>query len=174
MEVQFQINGLKETLALFNQLQDEIGDKKARSKVLIPAVKLAMKPVLAMAKSLVPKDTGALRDSLVIVGRRPSNKDKKSKYIVSNDSVIAIVTTKPVSRKQFKATMGMKKKEMRKYFEAQGSFYDARAIANEFGTSKRPAKPFMRVSLESKASSVATQLGVILKQKIEQYRSKNI
>lgn len=174
MQSQFEIRGLKETLALFQQLADDIGDKKATSKVLRPAVMQAMKPVLSMAKGLVGVDTGALKKSLVIVGRRPTKKDKKSQYITSKDTMIAIVTTKPITRKQVKETMGMHKKEIRKYYKDQGSFYDARAVASEFGTVNRSAKPFMRVSLESQAANVASNLGEILKNKIEKYRSKNL
>jgi hypothetical protein len=52
--------------------------------------------------------------------------------------------------------------------------FDARAIANEFGTSKMSAKPFMRISLESQAQMVASQLGMILKQKMDSYKAKNL
>lgn len=172
MATHFEIIGLKETLAIFQQLEDEIGDKKARSKVLIPAVKQAMKPVLAMAKGLSPKDTGLLEKTLTIVGRRPSNKDRKSKYITKNDAVIAIVTTKPISKKFKKQAVGMSKVEKQKFYASKNSLYDARAVANEFGTAKMPAHPFMRTSLETQASNVATSLGEILKNKIEKYRSK--
>jgi hypothetical protein len=36
------------------------------------------------------------------------------------------------------------------------------------------AKPFMRISLESQASMVATKLGEILNQNILKYRSKSL
>ena len=73
MDAKFEVEGLKETLEAFTQLQNEIGDKDAKSKVLIPAVRDAMKPVLAMAKAMAPKDTGLLERSLYITARRPSN-----------------------------------------------------------------------------------------------------
>lgn len=176
----FEITGLANTLSVFKQLEAEIGDKQARSKVLIPAVKEAMKPVLAMAKSLAPKNTGALQDTLGIVARRPTNRDRKSKYITGKDSVIAIVTTKNIPKKlkkQFAAeNKGLSGKELRsakqKFYQSHNIPYDARAVANEFGTANMSANPFMRVSLESQASNVAEKLGQILKQKIEQYRGK--
>lgn len=174
MATSFEITGLKETLQVFQDLENEIGDKKARSKVLIPSVKEAMKPVLAMAKGLSPKDTGLLERTLTIVGRRPSGKDKKSKYINKSDSVIAIVTTKPIPKKLKQQTVGMSRKEKQKFYESKNRLYDARAVANEFGTANMSAKPFMRISLESQAASVATKLGEILNKNILKYRSKSL
>lgn len=174
MATSFEITGLKETLQVFEDLENEIGDKKARSKVLIPSVREAMKPVLNMAKSLAPKDTGLLERTLTIVARRPSNKDKKSKYINRTDSVIAIVTTKPIPKKLKQQAYGMTRSEKKKLYASKNSIYDARAIAQEFGTANMPANPYMRVSLESQSAMIATRLGEILKQKIEKYRSKNL
>jgi len=182
MATTFEIKGLKETLEVFEQLRNDIGDKQATSKVLIPAVRDAMKPVLAMAKSLSPKDTGTLDRSLYITARRPSGKDKQSRYIKYQDSVISLVSTRPIPKSlknKFKASHGNLKgaeyKQARKaYFTKQGFLADGRAAANEFGTGKMSAQPFLRVSLESQAQSVSATLGQILKQKIEQYKAKNI
>jgi len=70
MEAKFQITGLKETLQVFEDLRNEIGDNKARSKILIPAVKAAMKPVLFAAKTYAASnETNMLMNSLQIVGR---------------------------------------------------------------------------------------------------------
>lgn len=180
MKTSFQITGMKDTLEVFQLLENEIGDKKARSKVLIPAVKEAMKPVLAMAKSIAPYDNSSdhagvhLRDTLTIVGRKPTRNDKKSKYINYSDTVIAIVTSKPIPKKLKTQTAGMNKKQRQVFYKSQNVLYDGRAMFQEFGTAKMAAQPFMRPALESQAMSVSTKLGEILKQKIEQYRSKNI
>lgn len=192
----FGIHGMAETLEVFKQLQDEIGDKKARSKVLVPAVKEAMKPVLAAAKGFAPKDTGLLRDTLTIVGRKPTKRDMKSKYVNPTDTVIAIVTTKNIPKKlkdKFKnhhqdlinaystSEKGSEarktayknlRKAKRKFYAMEGVPYDGRAVANEYGTAKMSANPFMRIAMETQARNVANKLGEILKNKIEQYRSK--
>jgi HK97 gp10 family phage protein len=178
----FEVKGLKETLEVFEKLQAEIGDKEAKSKILIPSVKEAMRPVLAKAKADAPQDTGLLHNSLYITGRRPTKKDMKSKYMNPKDSVVAIVSTRPIPRRVKKALQaehghlkGAEYKRARKaFYEDQGYAYDARAIANEFGTAKMSAHPFMRSALESQAQSVATKLGEILRQKMEQYRSKMV
>ena len=174
MATTFEITGLKETLQLFQDLENEIGDKTARSKVLIPSVREAMKPVLAMAKSLSPKDTGLLERTLTIVARRPTRNDKKSKYINQGDSVVAIVTTKPIPKKLRQQTAGMTRSEKQKVYASKNSLYDARAVANEFGTARMTAQPFMRVSLASQSPMVATKLGEILNQNILKYRSKSL
>lgn len=184
MEEQFRITGLKETLQLFQDLARDIGDREARSKILIPAVKDAMKPVLYAAKSYASSnETNMLRDSLHITGKRATNRDRKSRYVTKGDSVIAFVSTKPIPkklRKKFNKEMfkkGIKDKneirsEAKKFYGAHNIFYDARAVVNEFGTANRPAKPYLRPALEGQAEFVADLLGQILKQKIEKYRSK--
>lgn len=200
MATTFEVKGLKETLAVFEQLRIDIGNKEATSKVLVPAVKEAMKPVLSMAKSLSPKDTGLLERSLTLIGRKPTASDRKSRYIQIKDDAIAIVGSRAIPKKIKKAFYGQEHiksylnelgrykkgsldrasiykkigKEKRGFFESKNSFYDARVISNEFGTVNRAAKPFLRISLESQAQEVTAALGQILKQKIEQYRSKSL
>lgn len=183
MSVKFAVNGLKETLDAFKEFQEQFGDKDAKSKVLIPAVREAMKPVLAMAKALVRKgDTHLLVDSLYITARRPTRKDMKSRYVTPKDSVISLVSSRPIPKKlkqQFHAAYGNLKgseykKAKRKFYTEAGVMFDARAIANEFGTADMSAQPFMRVSLESQAQAVAAKLGLIIKQKMDAYKAKNL
>ena len=183
METQFQVSGVKETLDVFEDLRVQIGDSKKTSRILVKTVAEAMKPVLAMAKGLVPKDTGMLDRSLSIVSRRPTNKDMRSKYVKPTDSAIALVTTKPIPKKlkqqlhaSFAAT-GKDKAEYRKFakkfYRDQDKFYDARAIANEFGTANKSAKPYLRVSLESQQQTVSNLLANLLKVNIEKFKAKN-
>ena len=178
----YEITGMKETLEVFEQLARDIGDKEARSKVLIPAVKEAMMPVLAAAKGFAPKDTGLLGNTLGISGRKPTKRDKQSKYVGNTDTVIAIVTTKNIPKKlkkKFAEThVGLTGKDLkrakRSFYEKEGIPYDGRAVANEFGTAKMSPNPFMRIALETQANNVSNILGAILKNKIEQYRSKKL
>ncbi len=179
---EFEVKGIKETIDVFKQLADEIGDKKATSKILLPALKMAIQPVLYTAKMLAPRDTHKLADSLISYVKRPSSKDKRSKYISNTDAVIAKVEVKPISareRNEFKATrksLASKgiKVSAKQFYEGRGRFYDARAIANEFGTANRAAKPFLRPAMESQASTVVDLLALTINQKILQYRSKTV
>jgi HK97 gp10 family phage protein len=182
--VTYKIEGLKDVLAVFGELALEIGDKKATSKILVPAAREAMKPVLTMAKMNAPKDTGDLSRTMQIEARRPTKRDIRSKYIKENDSVIALVTTKAFKKKlkkEFyesnaslyesdKAAYNRKLKEAKRQV---GVLSDARAIAQEFGTARNGAQPFLRPALESQADQTAKRLGEILGRRLTQYRAKN-
>jgi HK97 gp10 family phage protein len=183
MQVSFKVEGLKEVLAAFDELAGEIGDKKARSKILVPAVREAMKPVLTTAKSTAPVDTGALSRTLIVEARRPTRKDKRSKYIHETDTVIAAVTTKAFPKKlknQFfaenESLYRSDKKEYRakfKEFAYSIDFpYDARAIAQEFGSAHNAAHPFLRPAMESQAPQTAKRLGEIIGRRLLQYKAK--
>jgi HK97 gp10 family phage protein len=181
MGVTFKIEGLKEVHAAFEQLAGEIGDKKAQSKILVPAVREAMQPVLAQAIANAPVDTGGLRLSLQVEARRPTKRDRRSKYITENDTVIATVTT--ASGKKLKAMSEGKgllksRKKLAKFGVANAESFtgidsDARAIAQEFGSARNGAKPYLRPALESQATQTATKLGEILGRRLNQYRMKN-
>jgi hypothetical protein len=183
----FKIDGAKDTLAVFDDLRDQIGDARKSSRILTKVARDAMKPVLAMAKSLTSAhmDTGMLNRSLDIVSRRPSKKDMRSNYILPTDSVIAMVTTKPIPRKlksEMHAEVGHLwesdkksfKKARKKFYESKDVFYDARAVATEFGTANRSANPYLRISLESQQQSVAQLVQMLLAKEIEKYKAKNI
>ncbi len=154
--VTIKLEGIGNVDKALKALEDEFGDKLARSKVLIPAVREALKPVLIQAKANAPKDSGDLTRSLIVEARRPTSRDRRSKYVTRTDTVIAAVTT--ASGKKL-AKMGIKS--------------DARAIAQEFGTANHPAQPYLRPALESNAQSTVTRLGEILARRIEQFRAKN-
>ena len=141
MGVSFKLEGVGDVEKAFRELAEEIGDKKANSKILVPAAREAMKPVLAQARSNAPEDTGGLKRSLQVEARRPTRRDKRSKYISSTDTVISLVTTAPGKKL---AKMGINS--------------DARAIAQEFGTARNPAQPYLRTALESQSQSVIQNL----------------
>lgn len=176
----FYITGLKETLDAFREVADEIGDKRATSRFLIPALKQAFQPVFIAARMLSPRDTQQLAQSVELRVKRPTPKDKKSIYVNQTDTVIAKVETKPIAAKHRKEAKDLSKElsvynirlNRKKFYESRGYFYDARAIANEFGTANRPAKPFLRPALESQAQNVVQILSAIIDQKIRQFRSK--
>ena len=121
MSVSIKLEGVGSVQAVFRELADEIGDKKANSKILIPAVREAMKPVLAKARTDAPVDTA------------PGKKLAK---------------------------LGIKS--------------DARAIAQEFGTARNPAHPYLRAALESQSTSVVNNLAGILARRIDKYKKANL
>ena len=157
MSVSIKLEGVGNVQAVFRELADEIGDKKANSKILIPAVREAMKPVLAKAIAEAPEDTGGLKRSLQVEARRPNRKDKRSKYIANTDTVISLVTT--ASGKKL-AKLGIKS--------------DARAIAQEFGTARNPKHSYLRVALESESQNTVNNLAGILARRIDKYKKANL
>lgn len=184
METRFEVNGVSDTLQVFEQLRDQVGDAKKTSRILTTVARQAMMPVLAMAKSLAPVDTGMLQHSLTIWSGRPTRKDMASNYVKPTDSAIAKVMTRPIPKHlkreisaKFGHLLGTDKKafnrERKKFLHSQNIFYDGRAIANEFGTAKREAKPYLRVSLESQQQTVAELAGMLLAQEIEKFKAKN-
>ena len=153
MSVSIKLEGIGNVQAAFQELADEIGDKKANSKILIPAVREAMKPVLAQARLNAPEDTGGLKRSLQVEARRPTRKDKNSKYISGTDTVISLVTTAPGKKL---AKMGINS--------------DARAVAQEFGSARNPAHPYLRTALESQSQKVVDNLAQILARRIDKFK----
>jgi hypothetical protein len=185
MNTRFEVKGVSHTLQIFEDLRDQIGDAKKSSRILTKVAFDAMKPVLAMAQSLVPQDTGLLERSLTITAGRPTSKDMRSNYVKPTDSAIAKVTTRPIPRhlkqkvnQQFGHLWAAgKKAEFRKakkkFYQEKNIFYDARAIVNEFGTANRAAKPYLRIALQSQQQQVSDLAGLLLDQEIRNYISKN-
>jgi HK97 gp10 family phage protein len=106
------------------------GDLIAR-RTLVPAAKTAMEVVLNSAKTRAPvgdkprdgKNPIHMKDTIRLDARIPSEKDKRSDYVNETDAAIAVVSVKK----------------------------SAVSLANEFGTSKRGARPFLRPATRSSA-----------------------
>ena len=127
------------------------GNLVARN-TLTPAAKAAMGSVLESAKARAPvgdkprdaKNPIHMRDTIRLDSRIPNNKDKMSEYVNETDAVIAVVSVK-------KSVV---------------------SLANEFGTSKMSANPFLRPALEQNADTVLTELKSQLAVRIPEYAKK--
>lgn len=180
--VTIKLEGIGNVMNAFEELAAEIGDKKARSSVLIPAAREAMRPVLQQAQQTAPIDTGALALMLQVEARRPTSKDRRSKYITGTDTVIAVVTT--ASGKKMKAMsegkgLAKTKRRLRKLGATEeqvtafmGFNNDARAVAQEFGTSNHPAHPYLRPAIESQSQATVDRLASAIRKYIERFRAK--
>jgi HK97 gp10 family phage protein len=164
--VTFKVEGMKEFEDLLKEIQDDFGEKDTK-KILQNAVKHSMGHILNSAKNLVPVDTGALRASLRLEVRKPTRKDKRSKYVENSDIIIGNVTTAPgnvlAKTKFLNVKTGQKQKGIKS---------DARAIVNEFGTAKIPAKPYLRPAMESQAPTTVSSLSNSLKMALDKYKAK--
>lgn len=137
--------GFEDFDAVLTQMGQEFGYTDVNKKVLIPALRNAMKITAPYAKGLARANTGTMRNSIMVEARRPSDRDKKSKYIYDNDAAIAMISVRqsPVS------------------------------LGEEFGTAKKAGQPFIRPALEANQSTILQTLSEELKKKIERYKSKN-
>ena len=179
-KIGFKLEGLDNLLQSFDDIAKEIGDKKANSKILIPAMREAMKPTLNLARELAPKDTTALASHLRVEARRPNKRDKRSKYVLAGDNVIALVTTKAFPKKLKKKfyeenqnlSSAERAQKFKSYALSTGFPYDARAVAQEFGSARNPAHPYMRPALEGASPTILQKLATGLAYRIDNYKVK--
>jgi HK97 gp10 family phage protein len=165
-KITVQVTGMKEFADLIGQMQDDFGEKDSR-KILNKAVKKSMGNILDAAKSRAPVDTGGLRASLRLAVRKPSRKDKRSRYIENTDVVIGQITTAPGN-----VLAKLKYKNAKTGEKTVGVQSDARAIANEFGTANMGGKPFLRPAMESQSQSTVSSLAGSLRLELEKYKAK--
>lgn len=148
----FQLEGFAEFEQQLKDMAERFrGDLVARN-TLTPAAKAAMGPVLDSAKSRAhvgdkPRDEKNpvhMRDTIRLDARIPNAKDRMSEYVNETDAVIAVVSVKK----------------------------SAVSLANEFGTSKMAAHPFLRPALQENADAVITELKSQLAIRIPEYAKK--
>jgi hypothetical protein len=167
--VRWKLEGAQELKDVLQELSNDFGTKDQKN-ILKRGVREALKPVLNTAKYLVPTDTGALRASLRIESRKPSKRDKNSKYVNQNDTVIGTITTAPsnvLARTKFQNLRNTKSN-----IKQVGIESDARAIAMELGTANVPSKPYLRPALESQASAVTDDLADNLRNALNKYKAR--
>ena len=116
---------------------------------LTKAVKVAMEPVLETAISLAHygKDNKSgihMRDTLKLEARIPNQSDNRSAFVKDSDAVIGIVSVKR----------------------------SAVSLANEFGTAKMAARPFLIPALERNLTVILSKLKSELSWLIPAYAAK--
>lgn len=149
--VNFKVEGFKELEEVLIQMGEDFCYGKTASRVLIPAVKAAMQPVLETARQMAPYDESNntskhLRDTLKLTVRVPTPRDQKSIYVEKNDIVMGLVSVRT----------------------------DKRGISQEFGNAAVTAQPYLRPALQSTADRVISILSAFLTYKLNQYKSKKV
>ena len=145
-----------EGFAEFEQQLKEIaegfrGDLVARN-TLVPAAKVAMETVYHASVAMAPvgdkprdgNNPFHMRDTIRLDARIPTEKDRRSEYVNETDAAIAVVSVKK----------------------------SAVSLAQEFSTSRIPAKPFLRPALQNNAETVLTTLKSQLGSRIPDYAAK--
>lgn len=147
----FKVTGFKELEEVLIEMGEDLCYGKTASRVLIPAVKAAMQPVLETARQIAPYDetnntSKHLRDTLRLNVRVPKPRDQKSIYIEKTDIVMGLVSVRT----------------------------DKRGISQEFGNAAVSAQPYLRPALQSQSERVISILGAFLTYKLNQYKSKKV
>ena len=146
------IRGIGELNAKLTALGSELA-----AKALAQAARKAFKPVLDDAKRLVPRDTGALADSLLLA------------VVRKNDDTLAV---------GIKIGRGRGSKQARIAAAAFGEAQDdglppaRRWHFIELGTSRTPAHPYLRPALDANAAEVIELLKKELRVSIEKALAK--
>lgn len=130
----FRIEGLEELEAKLSELMDMNRADSAARATIVKAAGNAMVPVANQVKATAPYDPSPrnkknpihLRDTVRLDSRIPNKKDRQSIYVNQSDAAIAVVSVKR----------------------------SAVSLAQEFGTRKIPAQPFLRRAIEQNAESV--------------------
>lgn len=182
-DIKIEWSGFKEFEELLDQITNDFGEKDANN-ILKNACREAMLPVLHSAQNFLRVhdniETGQLLASLQIEARKPTARDKRSRYSSDTMVMISRVTVAPGRKFQpdtdgkrlLSKTYRNKKTKLREHMVS-----DARAFAIEFGTArwlKGEGMPFIRPALESNAVQVTNSLAMDLKDALLKYKSKHM
>ena len=151
-KVTVKLEGFAEFEQQLKQMAEGYRADLVARQTLVKAAKLAMDPVLWSAQAMAPvgdkprdeKNPFHMRDTIRVDARIPTEKDKKSEYVRETDAAIAVVSVKK----------------------------SAVSLAQEFGTSKIPAQPFLRPALQTNIEAVVSELGSQLAEIIPAYAKK--
>jgi HK97 gp10 family phage protein len=112
-----------------------------------------MEPVKAAMKGRVPVDTGKLQLKIRNGAKVATGKDKKKKYLNRDTIAFGFVD------------VGVG------YRDAKGEYRPA-AEAIEFGTAEQPAKPFIRSTFQSMATSALDRLASLMSAHMDLWAAK--
>lgn len=146
------LEGFAELEQQLREMADGFRGDLVTRNTLVPAAKAAMQTVLNSAQTMAkegekPRDANNpfhMKDTIRLDARIPGEKDKRSDYVNDTDAAIAIVSVKK----------------------------SAVSLANEFGTAKMSAQPFLRPALQKHVNDVLTQLKSSLADGIINYAKK--
>jgi hypothetical protein len=148
-KVKFDVQGFAEFEQQLTELARGYRSDLVARNTLTKAVKSALVPAYNTSFGLAhlgpPNESGIhMKETLRIDGRIPNEKDKMSEYVNETDAVIGVLSVKK----------------------------SAVSLANEFGTSKMAANPFLRQGLESNMETITNALKYELSFLIPEYAKK--
>jgi HK97 gp10 family phage protein len=148
----FRVEGMEELEAKLSELMDMNRADSAARATIVKAAKDAMAPVADQVRATAPYDPSPrtkkspihLRDTVRLDARIPNKRDHQSIHINPTDAAIAVVSVKR----------------------------SAVSLAQEFGTKKIPAQPFLRRALEQNAETVVNNFKTSFAEYLASYANK--
>jgi HK97 gp10 family phage protein len=148
----FRVEGLEELEAKLSELMDMHRADSAARATIVKAAKDAMVPVADQVRATAPYDPSPrtekspihLRDTVRLDARIPTKRDHQSIHVNPTDATIAVVSVKR----------------------------SAVSLAQEFGTKKIPAQPFLRRALEQNAETVVNNFRTSFAEYLMTYANK--
>jgi len=148
----FRVEGMEELEAKLSELMDMNRADSAARATIVKAAKDAMAPVADQVRATAPYDPSPrtkkspihLRDTVRLDARIPTKRDHKSIHVNPTDAAIAVVSVKR----------------------------SAVSLAQEFGTKKIPAQPFLRRALEQNAETVVNNFKTSFAEYLASYANK--
>lgn len=148
-KITIDLDGFAELEKQLTDLAEGYRSDLVARNTLVKAAKVAMEPVYQTAVTLAAYDVKNIdnihmRETIRIDARIPNAKDEMSMYVNETDAAIAVVSVKK----------------------------SAVSLANEFGTAKMMARPFLIPALESNIPKVLSKLKSELSYIIPAYAKK--
>ena len=148
----FRVEGMEELEAKLSELMDIHRADSAARATIVKAAGKAMVPVADQVRATAPYDPSPrtkkspihLRDTVRLDARIPNKRDHQSIHINPTDAAIAVVSVKR----------------------------SAVSLAQEFGTKKIPAQPFLRRALEQNAETVVNNFKTSFAEYLASYANK--
>jgi HK97 gp10 family phage protein len=146
------VEGLEELEAKLSELMEFNRADSAARATIVKAAKSAMQPVADQVAATAPYDPSPrtekspihLRDTVRLDARIPNRRDHQSIYVNQTDAAIAVVSVKR----------------------------SAVSLAQEFGTKKIPAQPFLRRAIEQNAETVVNNFRTDFAELLMAYANK--
>lgn len=147
--VTIELEGFAEFEEQIKQLGEGYRSDLVAKNTLVKAAKVALEPAFATATSLASYDETNvanihMRDTIRINARIPNQSDRQSEYVNDTDAAIAVLSVKK----------------------------SAVSLANEFGTAKMAARPFLIPALKSNMQRIVDALKYELSFTIPEYARK--
>lgn len=148
----FRVEGMEDLEAKLSELMDMHRADSAARATIVKAAKDAMVPVADQVRATAPYDPSPrtekspihLRDTVRLDARIPTKRDHQSIHVNPTDAAIAVVSVKR----------------------------SAVSLAQEFGTKKIPAQPFLRRALEQNAETVVNNFKTSFAEYLMTYANK--